>query len=65
MMMMVGPWLGATWSNATAHPEMLDPACKGGIVRWGWPWAVLSICWSPLSFVRNIPDHSEEKRVSA
>ena len=26
--------LGMTWENATAHPEMPDPSCKGGIVRW-------------------------------
>ena len=26
--------LGLTWTNATGHPEMPDPSCKGGIVRW-------------------------------
>ena len=26
--------LGITWGNITAHPEMPDPRCKGGIVRW-------------------------------
>jgi hypothetical protein len=26
--------LGMTWTNATGHPEMPDPSCKGGIVRW-------------------------------
>lgn len=26
--------MGASWINATAHPEMADPSCKGGIIRW-------------------------------
>ena len=26
--------LGETWVNPTPHPEMPDPSCKGGIVRW-------------------------------
>ena len=29
--------LGATWSNGTLHPEMADPGCKGGIVRYSGP----------------------------
>eukprot|EP01046_Picozoa_sp_COSAG06_P000442 COSAG06_NODE_12_length_35417_cov_270.698992_24_plen_491_part_00 len=29
--------LGRSYSNGTYHPEMPDPSCKGGIVRWDRP----------------------------